>query len=311
MLGRPLCIVNPAAAGGRCGRMWPAIHDRLSAALGPVDQEITAAPLEAARLARGAVASRRPLVVAVGGDGTVNEVVNGLLDGRPAEAGTRLGLVVLGTGGDLARSLDLPRHPADQVAVLSRASPRRIDAGRARFVDGHGRAAVRDFVNIASFGLSGAAAAIVNRRPLVRRLGGRAAFLAAVAEALVRHRREPVRVHVDDCLDRVLAVTTVAVCNGQYFGGGMRMAPLARLDDGCLDVVAVAGIGAIGLLRRIHLVYAGRHLALPQVTFARGRSVGAHVEGGGARVPIDIDGEAPGFLPAAFEVLPGALTLLA
>lgn len=195
--------------------------------------------------------------------------------------------------------------------MLSRASPRRIDAGRVTFVDGDGRAAAREFVNIASFGLSGATGAIVNRRPLVRRLGGRVAFLAAAVEALARHRREPVRVRVDDCLDRVLAITTVAVCNGQYFGGGMRMAPAARLDDGCLDVVAVSGMSAIGLLRRIHLVYAGRHLALPDVTFVRGRSVGAHAERGGARVAIDIDGEAPGFLPAAFEVLPGALTVLA
>jgi YegS/Rv2252/BmrU family lipid kinase len=308
---RPLCIVNPVAAGGRCGKSWPAIRDRLSADLGPVDHELTAAPLEATRLAREAVASRRSLVVAVGGDGTVNEVVNGLLDGRRTQPETRLGLVVLGTGGDLARSLDLPRHPAGQVAVLSRGSPRRIDAGRVRFVDGDGHAAARDFVNIASFGLSGATDAIVNRRPLVRRLGGRVAFLAAVAEALARHRCEPVRVRVDDGLDRVLAITTVAVCNGQYFGGGMRMAPDARLDDGCLDVVAVSGIGAIGLLRRIHLVYAGRHLALPHVTFVRGRSVTAHAERGEARVPIDIDGEAPGFLPASFEVLPGALTLLA
>lgn len=109
---RPLCIVNPVAAGGRCGRLWPAIRDRLSVALGPVDHELTAAPLEAARLAREAVASRRSLVVVVGGDGTVNEVVNGLLDRRRAGPETRLGLVLLGTGGDLARSLDLPRHPA-------------------------------------------------------------------------------------------------------------------------------------------------------------------------------------------------------
>ncbi len=311
MIPRPLCIVNPVAANGRCGRTWAALRDRVSAALGPVDHELTAAPLEATRLAREAVASRRPLVIAVGGDGTVNEVANGLLDGGRARPDTPLGLIVLGTGGDLARTLDLPRSPADQVAVLARGSARRIDAGRVAFASSGGRPETRDFVNIASFGLSGATDAIVNRRPLLRRLGGRLAFLAAVAEALARYRPEPVRVCVDECLDRVLAITTVAVCNGRYFGGGMRMAPEARLDDGRLDVVAVSGIGPIGLIGRLHRVYSGRHLWLPQVTFVTGRSVQAQAERAGARVPLDIDGEMPGFLPATFDVLPGALTVLA
>lgn len=291
--------------------MWAALRDRVAAALGPVDHELTATPLHATRLAREAVAARRPLVVAVGGDGTVNEVVNGLLDGGRARPEPPLGLLVLGTGGDLARTLDLPRRPADQVAVLARALARRIDAGRATHAGSDGRVLTRDFVNIASFGLSGATDAIVNRRPLLRRLGGRVAFLAALAEALVRYRPEPVRVRVDGCLDRVLVITTVAVCNGQYFGGGMRMAPGARLDDGRLDVVAVSGIGPIGLLWRLPRVYAGRHLALPSVTFATGRAVDARAERVGARVPLDIDGETPGFLPAAFDILPGALTVLA
>ncbi len=307
----PLVIVNPRAGGGRAGREWSRTAAALREAIGPFDDRLTSGPMDAARQAAAAVNDGRPLVVAVGGDGTVNEVVDGLLSATAdAAARPELALVVIGTGADLARSLNLPAGTLAQVRRAGQAGSRLIDAGRVEFTGEDGQPRVRHFVNVAGFGLSGATDRVVNAGGWLRVLGARAALQVGVARALLRWRNQPVIIEVDGAVGFSGACKVTAVANGRWFGGGMRIAPDALLDDGALDVVVVGDVSAVTLIRRLPLVYRGEHLRLPEVQVLRGQVVTARPTGAGP-VPLDLDGESPGCLPATFSVVPAAVRVRA
>jgi diacylglycerol kinase family enzyme len=215
----------------------------------------------------------------------------------------------------------LPRGALRQLDVLAAGRERCIDVGCVRY--GTGRSArERYFVNVASFGLSGVTDRLMSSRAR-RWLPPRWAFQLAVLRALGVYRNAAVRLRVSDGDAQDVRVKVVAVCNGQYFGGGMRIAPMAALDDGRLDVIVVGDISVWRLVRNLASVYRGEHLTVAGVTADRGRRVTAEpvpripgirqpgAEAAGERdagdILMDIDGEGVGALPAAFEVCPGAL----
>lgn len=303
--GRTLLILNPRSRSGATGRHADALVALLREALGPIEVERTRAPRDAERIAREAVRAGVDRLVVGGGDGTLSEVASGLL-GAGLGSYARIGVLPLGTGGDFLRTLGVPRDLRSAVACLREGKPLPLDAGRASFVDHSGRRATSYFVNSASFGISGHVCALVNRSSKV--LGGRAAFLLGSLRAIARHRSEPVALRVDGALVHAGPLVLAAAANGRYFGGGMLIAPHARNDDGALDVVAIAGLGRAALLRKLPLLYRGTHLGDPAVRSWSGRSVEAEPLAGA--VPIELDGEPLGRLPARFEVLPGALTLI-
>jgi YegS/Rv2252/BmrU family lipid kinase len=300
---RPLLIVNPAAASGRAGRRFGEIARAVGAALGEVDSRFTEAAGHAVLLAREAAGAGRSLVVAVGGDGTASEVVDGLVG-----AGYRhlAGFIPAGTGGDLRRSLGIPCRLADAARALAGDASRVVDVGRVEFTGSDGRPAARHFANVASGGISAVVAAAVNRSS--KRLGARVAYTLASARSLARWRDVRVRWRADGGPWTEQPVTALAVCNGRFFGGGMMIAPEARLDDGWLDVTIWTGFGLLDLASKLPQVYDGRHVRLPNTRTLRARTV--EVEpAGDAPVLLEVDGEQPGRLPARFTVLPGALRL--
>jgi len=300
---RILAIVNPRSAGGATRRRWSAIEARLRESLGALEVEFTRGPRDAERLAREGVRAGVELVIAAGGDGTASEVAAGLL-GADLARYAEIALLPLGTGGDLPRGLGGPCDVDAAIAAIASGKTRRIDAGRASFRDRDGRAAETHFVNIASLGLSGLVTDLVNRAP--KQLGGRVSFLLGTLRAIARWRALPVTLRVDGATVHEGPLHLAVIANGSYFGGGMQVAPDARPDDGRFDVVVLRGASKPRLLRKLHLVYRGGHLGLPEVVSRRGVAVEAESE---HEVWIEIDGEPLGRLPARFELLPGALTL--
>ncbi len=251
-------------------------------------------------------ASRATRLVAVGGDGTFGEVLNGLMaPGCVRCQALTLSLISVGTGRDLARSLRLPPDPRAQLARVVDGSPHPFDVGRVRYHEG-GAPRERYFANVASFGLSGATDRIMARHK-TRRLPPKLAFQVAVLQAMVVYRNTPVRWRIDAGDWQQSRVKLGVVCNGQYFGAGMRIGPSAVADDGLLEWVVVGDIGPLTLLRRLPTVYRGDHIGLPEVSIARGRAVEAAPVTPDADVPLDIDGEAIGSLPAVFDVIPRAV----
>ena len=306
MSDRYLLIVNPRSAGGSTGRQWPQLESRLRAIIPSFETAFTGAPGDATRLAAEA-AAEYDIVVAVGGDGTVNEVANGLVDEAGAvRADVALGIISRGTGADFVRSLGIPHELEGAAEILARGRRREIDVGRARFRAFDGSPAVRYFVNEAEVGMGAAVCRSVNRSS--KRFGGAATFLWAILVTLLRYRDEPVSLAVDGGAPETVVLNNVWIANGLYSGGGIRSAPRARLDDGLLDVVRIAHGGLIDRLKGMLKLRSGAFVELPQVEYRHARRVDATAE---TAVPVEVDGEHVGTVPAAFDLLPGRLSVIA
>lgn len=318
MSERTVVVVNPRSQGGATGRRWPDLADRLRRHLA-FEAVMTSAPNDATRLAREALAAGADRIVAVGGDGTINEVVNGFFEPlapgddvgavRPVRADAAFGLLPLGTGGDFRRTAGIPTDFDEAAAVLAAGKTRVIDLGRLDFVGDDGPAA-RLFVNICSFGVSGVVDRIINQSG--KKLG-KLSFVLSTMRAAMQYDNQ--RVHLQ--FDRGLAtdgaadltINTVAIANGRYFGGAMMIAPDAELDDGQFDVVALGDFGTAELMLHSRKIYAGTHLRLAKVSARRATHVEAEAAEAGGVVELDLDGENVGRLPARFTMLPQALRL--
>jgi YegS/Rv2252/BmrU family lipid kinase len=301
---RTLLIVNPIASGGRTGRLWPGIQARMAAVGLPFDHRFTAGPGDAIRLARQAVEHGYELVVAVGGDGTINEVVNGLmLAGDGQKAGAELGLIMTGRGSDFGRTVGVPADPGEVAARL--AEPRRatIDVGLVEYHQG-ATSYRRYFVNVGGGGFDGEVAVRANRSP--RFMGGTVPYLSSLVISLVTYRNKPIELTLDQGKPQHLKVNAVVVANGQYFGGGMRVAPDADPNDGLFDVVIVGDMGKIEFLRATPSVYEGTHVNHPKVSVFRAREVSVR---SAQPLLLQVDGEVCGHSPLHFELIPQALSV--
>ena len=239
------------------------------------------------------------LVIAVGGDGTAHEVVNGLL--RQATGKTpRVGFLQRGTGADLRRSIPAPRRPEDVASWLSSDRWRPLDAGRIETSNG-----TRFFVNMADVGIGAEVVRRAERAP--RRAGGTVSFLVAAIVSLMTHRNTPVEIRLDGAPVLRRRIRTVAIANGAYLGGGMWMAPQARVDDGQFEVVTIGDIGRWLGIRSLPMLYRGTHGRLAQVEFARAKRVEIRAE---VPIGIEADGELAGTTPAVFEIVTGALHVI-
>jgi YegS/Rv2252/BmrU family lipid kinase len=312
--GRLAVIANPSSQNGALGKRWPDLVKRLGRILGDFDAQLTTAPGDATRLARRALDDGADVVVAVGGDGTTHEVVNGFFDeaGKPRRPGAALGLLPFGTGGDFRRSLGLGTDLDLAAQVIAAGKRRTIDVGRIEYRQGgvSGPPAASMFINIAGFGVGGLIDKIVNQSS--KALGGKLTFAIGTLRAAVRHKNPRVRMVFDDDEDAFVeaVINNVAVANGQYFGGGMHIAPHAELDDGVFDVVTLGDMSTWDYLKDGLSVYKGQHLALAKVSSRRARSVLARPVASGEEVLLDVDGEQLGALPARFTLVPRSLDLL-
>jgi YegS/Rv2252/BmrU family lipid kinase len=304
---RTTVIVNPKSQGGKLARRWVEIADTIARAF-PFDEAITTGPGDATRLAREALQAGAERIVAIGGDGTINEVVNGFFaDGKPIAPDASFALIPFGTGGDFRRTMGIPLELHEAVRVIAANQRRKIDVGRLDLTTHAGAKVTRMFANIASFGVSGVIDRLVNESG--KKLG-RLSFAVATVRATWSYRNQRVQL-VFDGTDRVDAtINTVAVANGRYFGGAMMVAPGAEVDDGLFDVVSLGDFGFGDVLASGRRLYQGSHLGMDKVSVRRAKVVDAEPLEPGATVELDVDGEALGKLPARFEIVPSALWMV-
>lgn len=300
------------AGGGRLRRAWPQINAALEKEIGGFELRQTGDAGDAAIFAHAFALSGYSLVIAVGGDGTVSEVADGLLmAGQEGAELPELGIVPCGSGSDFARSLGIAKGAAMAAKRIAAGAVRSIDVGRVSYVDDHGRLARRHFINIASLGVSGPAARAVNEDRRKGRVSATALFYWRTVSEFIRYRFQHVRIRVDNGDPIEGAIGVVAVSNGKFFGSGMMIAPDAVLDDGLFDVVILRGAGKLKLVWDIRLLYGGRHRNHPAITILRGRRVNVEPLGdpdvNGALV--EVDGECLGRIPATFEMVPRGLKL--
>jgi diacylglycerol kinase (ATP) len=296
MSERVVFLVNPASGDGGTGKRWPELAHR-AARLGLEGETLfSERPGHLTELARSAVDGGARLVVAVGGDGTMNEVVNGIA-GRDVDFAT----IPLGTGMDFGRTYGIPTKFEDAVRVALSGTPRTIDAGRVSFRTWGGEDAERWYANVGSVGMSGAVAQRANG--MSKALGGKATFFYALTRVFLEWENTDVTVRFDG-EERHGKMHDVIVANGVWHGGGMKLAPDALSDDGAFDVVIIGDVGKVDFLTTAPKLYKGKHVSHPKVEVVRT----ARVEVDAAEhLPIELDGEQVGTTPATFEVVPGAL----
>jgi diacylglycerol kinase (ATP) len=231
----------------------------------------------------------------IGGDGTVNEVVNGI-------AGTEAEIAVLpgGTGQDFSRTHGIPSRFDDAVRVAVEGETRTIDLGRVELDDGTKRL----FANVGSAGMSGSVARRANA--MTKRFGGRATFFYALTREFLAWHNTRVVVELEDGGRREGLLHDVIVANGNWHGGGMKLAPDARQDDGALDIVTIGDVSKLDFVTTAPKLYSGRYLSHPKVELLRSPSVAITAD---EPLPLEVDGEPIGATPARFVIVPSALRL--
>ncbi len=260
----------------------------------------------AVALARERVADA-DLLVAVGGDGTLHEVVNGamagLSNGTP-DQGPAIGLIAAGTANDFVRSIGGDGRAADLVSALAADSWCDIDIGRLSLMDPEGHQREVYFVNVADIGVG---AEVVRRVAGGRRwLGATAIYLAAIIRVLARYRKRSVSIRSDEGLDYAGPLVAAAFGNGGSFGAGLRILPEASLNDGKIDSIVVGDVGLVDFLGKLHQLRAGSHIDHPEVYYHRCSAIEVNSD---YPLGVEADGEFLGYLPATVQILPGAIRM--
>jgi diacylglycerol kinase (ATP) len=308
----PFVIVNPASADGATRNAWPKIASDLRAHFGPFTVKFTDAIGNGRSLAADAAKQGAKLIVACGGDGTISEVANGIID---ANTDCELGILPSGTGGDFRRGLKISTNIATAARALRDGRPRAIDAGRVTFVNDAGERETRFFVNVASFGMSTAvlertsSGAATKWIPAFapRKIGNKLSYAAATVQSTLKSSPTEIYLQLDDQPERRLRVAELAVANARYYGGGMKIAPGAKLDDGFFDVVTIGDASSFRILANAPRLYLGAHLRMDEVTHALAKRVVARPGNKDEKIAVELDGELVGRLPVTFQIVPRAL----
>jgi len=295
-------IVNPVAGANSTRRKWSRIRQLLKRVGLSFDYQYTEGVGHAIELARAAASDGYRYLVAVGGDGTVNEVANGILSSTNSTT-TALGIVSTGTGSDFVRSVGIPRDYTSACSFLTSSRRLLIDVGVVEY-QRQGETVKRFFVNAAGVGFDAAVVEATERLP--KYFGGTVPYLAGLMRTLFRYRNKPIVLRIGDKVESA-RVLNVAVANGCYLGGGMRIAPEASLDDNLLDVVVVGNIGKFELLKALPMVYKGTHVNHPKVRMEKATHI---LVESSEPILVYADGELLGEGPASFGVVPAALNIV-
>jgi diacylglycerol kinase (ATP) len=300
--GPVVFLVNPASANGSTGRRWPEIEGRAGTAGLVGETLMSERPGHLVELAERAAGGGAGLLVAVGGDGTVHEVVNGLIrSGRAGEVD--LAVLSRGTGKDFVRSLRIPGGLDEAIETVRTGRTRAVDVGLARFTGLDGSPAEAYFANFAGAGISGSIARRANASS--KALGGKASFMWSTMAVFMRWKSADVTVDIDGS-PRSGRMFEVLAMNGDYTAGGMWMAPDAKADDGLFDVVLIGDVTKLDFALTFPKIYRGRHVGHPKIEHLQGRAVSVD---SATPLPLALDGEQPGTTPVTFEIVPHALRL--
>jgi len=308
----PLVVVNPASADGATEKNWPKIASDLRTHFGSFSVAFTEGIGHARQIASEGAKQGTKLIIACGGDGTISEVANGILDSNKE---AELGVLPSGTGGDFRRTLRMSANTAAAARGLREGRTRIIDAVRVMFISDSGERETRFSINVASFGMS---TEVLDRTAsgeakkwipgfAPRKVGSKLSYAAATVQTTLSASATEVLFQVDEKPERRLRVAEFCIANAQYYGGAMKIAPDAKLDDGYFDVVTIGDASAFRILTNAPRLYLGAHLRMSEVTHALAKQVVARPVNKDKEVRVEMDGEVVGRLPSTFQIVPQAL----
>lgn len=291
-------LVNPKAAAGKVGWEWPQVLEKLEPVVGKVDFEVTTGPTMATILTRKAIEEHYQLIVAVGGDGTVSEVANGFFElEQQLNPEAILGVLPLGNGSDFVRSLGYPPKWEDAIAKLCDSNSAIMDVGRFKCAGTRGEEIDRYFINVADFGLGSEMGAAVKKQTGL--FGGKIQAFLGKAKAVMGFKNKTITYRLDDGPEARQTVSSIVIANGQFFGGGMWVAPHARLDDGKFDVLVIDQMDQMTAFKKVESFYTGAHVNDRAVKYTQASKIWCDSP---EPVTVDVDGEPIGRLPCTFTI---------
>jgi len=299
-------VVNPYSSGGKTADRKAKIVDKIATRLGGAPSvHVTSRPLEATEITRSVIKGGAELVIVVGGDGTVHEVVNGFAEnGSFINMSCALGIVGSGTAQDAIRGFGLPNNTDGQISVACHGANRAVDLGKVSVEGPHGKSPDQFFLNECQQGIAGV---VVQKFQTHHKwLGGFLGFGITAVTTAARHREQVMTVEIDGKQVANDPLLGVVVSNGGFAGGGMNFAPKAVVDDGLFDVVLIHKQSVPSRLLNFPKIYFGTHINLSWISYYRGRSVSVTSS---EQVPVESDGEFLGHLPCTMEIVPRTLLL--
>lgn len=309
----PLVIVNPKSAGGSTQNKWAGVASDLRVHFGAFQVAFTKKQGNGTEIAKNAAENGREFIIACGGDGTINEVANGILLSENKEV--EMGVFPSGTGGDFRRTIGLPSEPREAAKALRNGETKFIDVGKVSFINHKDEEETRYFLNVASFGLSASIGERVKTYsflkwlPLGNTIKGKTKFALSTFQEVLEIEPETIKVKIDEKDESFIQTLNFCVCNARFFGGGMKIAPDAKINDGHFDIVNIGDINTARILLNGYKLYNGSHLELPEVKSTLAKKIEVSPADENAIINIETDGELPGKLPAIFEILPKALKI--
>lgn len=294
-------IVNPVAGAGKSFKKWPEIKELLEDLKYDFDYSFTEFRGHAIELAKAAADSGYETIVSVGGDGTINETVNGLYQSGNISKIT-LGIISTGTGADYIRTLGIPRDYLKASKRLITPKLIKVDIGKLECIN-KGRNVSRLFINFAGMGFD---AEIVKATTIrYKSMGSMAAYLMGLFTTLVTYENKSLTIKTDGSKE-YMKICTVIIGQGKFGGGGMMMTPKADISDGFFDVLIVGNLDKYDLLRSLPRIYRGTHLIHPKVKLIKARTVELYPDDA---MSIQADGEIIGESPGLFTILPSILNI--
>jgi diacylglycerol kinase (ATP) len=297
-----LLIINSYA--GTIARHWKDIEPQIREHhMYPTEFQFTEAPGHATEMTRTALHNGYKNIVVLGGDGTINETVNGFFEnGARINPEATLGILTGGSGNDTIRTLGISRNVTQAIGQLARGNVMLCDVGRIRCKGTDGKDIERMFFNVADIGIGAMVVQKVNRSS--KPFGGKIAFLAATTSTFVRFKKPTLRYSLDDSQFREEKTITLVVANGRWFGGGLSPTPTAKIDDGLFSTAVFGDISIPTYIRKIGYLMRGIPVDHPCVSYATAKKVVVETDD---KVLIEADGEIIGLPPATFEILPKAM----
>ena len=246
------------------------------------------------------------LIVCVGGDGTLNEVVNGFMDENgPIRNDALLGFIPTGTGCDFIKTVPIPASIEQSLDTIKEGHTKVIDVGRLQHHNDHGLPGIRYFHNIVSFGLGGEVDERINKNSKL--FGPFISFIWATVASVLLYGKKNMHIQIDNSYDKKVIAWNIAVANGKYHGGGMLVAPDAVIDDGLFHITVIGNLSLGEVFRHFPKLYTGRIKDIKDVSILTGKTISAFSD---ERVLLDCDGEQPGCLPIAANIIPAALRII-
>ncbi|MFW6230364.1 MAG: diacylglycerol/lipid kinase family protein [Halanaerobium sp.] len=300
-----IAVINPSAGGGKTASFWPEKSKYLKREFSNFDEVYTKAAGDAVKISNNAVLEGYDFIIAVGGDGTVNEIINGMLSSETEKIESKLIVYPLGTGSDFGRSLNLPTDIEKFIELIKRERSREIKVIEAAYVNYQGQKEKRYFINIADCGMGAEVAKKLNQSP--KTLDGSLSYLFKIFQTLFKYQNKKMRVEADSSLIHQGKINSAIIANGSYFGGGIKIAPAADLFNDKINLVLLKDFSKKEIIFNLIKAYKGRHLGHPLVASYLVEKIKITAS---KPVELEIDGETVGSSDVEFKVSDKRISVL-